>query len=334
MLPFVCMSDSLQYPLVSIVTPTYNQSAFLRETIESVLAQDYPYIEHIVIDDGSTDDTPRVLSEYTGKVDWERQPNMGQTPTINKGWQRSKGEIVTWLNSDDTLLPSSVGTAVEYLQRRPEVGIVFGDTLFTEPSGAPIERSKAREDFDYTRFVVECENPIAQPSAFIRRTVVDDVGLLDPHYYYFMDWDYWLRAGARHTIQYTPELFSTYRLHPESKTVAQAAKAAPELEGMYDKYFKLDSVPDEIRKRKNRATANMYFTSGGYYVKGGDKKGAARAGLKALRVYPGTLLDSGMLHKLLYCLSGERPVYQRSREFYRRAHTVFESKDQTRRWSC
>jgi glycosyltransferase involved in cell wall biosynthesis len=218
------------YPLVSIVTPTYNQSAFLRETIESVLAQDYPHIEHIVIDDGSTDDTPRVLAEYTGRVDWERHANMGQTPTINKGWQRSRGQIVTWLNSDDTLLPGAVSRAVEYLRARPEVGIVFGDTLFTEEDGTPTERSKPRGEFDYERFVVECENPIAQPSAFIRRTVVDDAGLLDPHYYYFMDWDFWLRAGVRSRIEYTPELFSTYRLHAESKTVAQAARAAPELE--------------------------------------------------------------------------------------------------------
>src|SRR5918997_5227800 len=118
-------------PLVSIVTPTYNQAAFLRETLDSVLAQDYPFIEHIVIDDGSTDETPRVLEEYAGRVEWERHDNMGQTPTINKGWQRSRGEILTWLNSDDTLLPGAVTKAVEYLQSHPGCDIVFGDTLFT-----------------------------------------------------------------------------------------------------------------------------------------------------------------------------------------------------------
>ena len=311
-------------PLVSIVTPTYNQSAYLRETIESVLGQDYPHIEHIVIDDGSTDETPRVLAEYTGRIEWERQPNMGQTPTINKGWQRSKGEIVTWLNSDDTLLPGAISRAVEYLKQRPQVGIVFGDTFFTEENGAPIDRSKPRGEFSYTRFVVDCENPIAQPSAFVRRTVVDNVGLLDPHYYYFMDWDFWLRAGAHHRVEYTPDLFSTYRLHPESKTVAQAAKAAPELERMYRNYFAREDVPEEISRQQKRATANMYFTSGGYYIKGGDKKGAARAAMKALRLYPATLTDSGMLHKFLYCLSGERRAYQGGRELYRRTRATFE----------
>jgi hypothetical protein len=209
--------------------------------------------------------------------------------------------------------------AVEYLRQRPEVGIVYGDTLFTEADGTPIERNESRGTFDYAKFVVECENPIPQPSAFIRRSVIDDVGLLDPHYYYFMDWDFWLRAGARHRIDYVPELWSTYRLHSESKTVAQAAKAAPELERMYRMYFALDYVPPEIRRQENHALANMYFTSGGYYLKGNDKKSAARLALKALRTYPAMVLDSTMIHKFLYCLAGERRIYQGGREIYRRA---------------
>lgn len=311
-------------PLVSIVTPTYNQADFLRETLDSVLSQDYPRIEHVVIDDGSTDETPRVLGEYTGRVEWESQPNMGQTPTINKGWQRTKGEILTWLNSDDTLLPGAVTKAVEYLRSHPDCDIVFGDTLFTEPDGTPIERSKARAGFDYRRFVLECENPIPQPSAFIRRSVVDDVGLLDPFFYYFMDWDFFLRAGVRHRIEYTPELLSTYRLHPDSKTVAQAVRAAPELEVMYRNYFALPDVPADIRREQGLATANMYFTSGGYYVKGGDKGGAARAAFKALRAYPGALLNPGLMHKFLYCLSGERRAYRGGRELYRRTRAALQ----------
>ena len=319
---YIVKSD--EYPLVSIVTPTYNQAPFLRDTIESVLEQDYPRIEHIVLDDGSTDATPQILAEYTGRIEWERQPNMGQTPTINKGWERCRGEILTWLNSDDTLLPGALRKAVARLRQRPEVGIVFGDTLFTEEDGTPIEQNKSCGTFDYEKFVVECENPIPQPSAFIRRSVIEDVGPLDPHYYYFMDWDFWLRAGARHRIEYIPELFSTYRLHSESKTVAQSGRAAPELERMYEMYFALDYVPAEIRRQKNRALANMYFTSGGYYIKGDDRKGASRVALKALRTYPATVFDSSMLHKFIYCLSGERRVYQEGRQIYRRARAALE----------
>src|SRR5712675_288459 len=119
-------------PLVSIVTPTFNQADFLRDTLDSVLAQDYPNIEYLVIDDGSTDATPAILGEYTGRVEWESQANMGQTPTINKGWERSNGDIITWLNSDDTFLPGAVSKAVSYLEAHPDVGIIFGDSLFTK----------------------------------------------------------------------------------------------------------------------------------------------------------------------------------------------------------
>ena len=151
-------------PLVSVVTPTYNQAAFLRDTIESVLSQDYPAIEFQIIDDGSTDNTPDILKEYDGRALIERHENRGQTPTINKGWERANGEILTWLNSDDTFLPGAVTAAVDYLQKHPEVGIVFGDTLFTNPDGSPIERSADRSGFDfYNWFIRQCEKRDRRP---------------------------------------------------------------------------------------------------------------------------------------------------------------------------
>jgi glycosyltransferase involved in cell wall biosynthesis len=293
-------------PLVSVVTPTYNQADFLRDTLESVLGQDYPNIEHQVIDDGSTDATPEILKEYSDRIAVERHDNRGQTPTINKGWERAKGDILTWLNSDDTFLPGAVTKAVEYFKEHPDVDIVFGDTLFTQPDGTPIERSKTRAAFDYPTFVLQCENPIAQPSAFIRRAVIDDVGLLDPQFYYFMDWDFWLRAGVRHRIAYFPELFSTYRLHKDSKTMAQANKAAPELEYMYQKFFARGDLPAEIRAMEPRAMANMFFTSGGYYLEGGNPKGAKEMAWKAWRAHPAPVLSPEFLRKFFYCLSGGR----------------------------
>lgn len=293
-------------PLVSVVTPAYNQADFLRDTIESVLSQDYPHIEHQVIDDGSTDSTPAILKEYEDRVMVESHSNRGQTPTINKGWERARGDIVTWLNSDDTFLPGAVTTAVEYLSEHPEVDIVFGDTLFTQADGTPIEPSKKRADFNYEHFVVECENPIAQPSAFIRRNVIDDVGLLDPKFYYFMDWDFWLRAGLRHRIEYFPGLYSTYRLHKDSKTVAQANRAAPELEYMYRKFFARDDLPAEIRELEPRAMSNMFFTSAAYYLEGKNTKDARQMGWKALQADPAAVLRPNAVRKFLFCASGGR----------------------------
>jgi glycosyltransferase involved in cell wall biosynthesis len=317
--------DQDKLPLVSVVTPTYNQADFLRDTLESVLAQDYRHIEHQVIDDGSTDATPQILSEYADRIAVERHANRGQTPTINKGWERAQGDILTWLNSDDTFLPGAVTKAVEYFRQHPEVAIVFGDTLFTETDGTPIERSKTRGEFDYREFVLQCENPIAQPSAFIRRAVIEDIGLLDPAFYYFMDWDFWLRAGIRHRIAYIPELFSTYRLHKDSKTVAEANKAAPELEYMYRKFFARPDLPEDIRALERRAMVNMFFTSGGYYLEGGNSKAATRMAFKALRAYPSSIHRPEVAHKFLYCLLGGRSIYQRSRGAYHKARASLDN---------
>jgi glycosyltransferase involved in cell wall biosynthesis len=309
-------------PLVSIVTPTFNQADFLRDTLESVLAQDYPSIEYLVIDDGSTDATAEILAEYTGRVEWESQANMGQTPTIYKGWQRSHGDIITWLNSDDTFLPGAVSKAVDYFQAHPDVDIVFGDSLFTTADGTPIERSKALTKFSYSDLVAKCHNPIPQPSAFIRRSVMEDVGLLDPTYYYFMDWDFWLRAGVNHKTAYFPELLSTYRLHEASKTVAQAVKAAPELEYMYRRFFALPDLPSEIKSLEKEAMVSMFFTSGGYYLDGGSREGARRMAMKAIQTRPSGIFRPGVIHKFLYCFLGGKPIYDRSKSIFYRAREI------------
>jgi glycosyltransferase involved in cell wall biosynthesis len=293
-------------PLVSIVTPTFNQAVFLRETVESVLAQDYPDIEYLIIDDGSTDKTRSVLESFGSRLRWWSRPNRGQTSTINEGFDKCRGDIVTWLNSDDTLLPGAVSWAVSAMARHTEAGVVFGDTLFTSADGSPLNRSAA-QPFGYETFVVECHNPIPQCSSFVRRRLLEDTGPLDPAYYYFMDWDLWLRAGLWRPIVYEPVLLSTYRLHPQSKTVAQARRSAPELEHMYRKYFAADQVPPAIRRREGEALANMYFTSAGYYIRGADRRSARRMAWRAVRSDPVGALRPRQVRRLIYCLLGGRP---------------------------
>ena len=109
-------------PTVSIVTPSFNQGRFIRETIESVLSQDYPAIEYMVIDGGSTDETVSILKSYGNRIFWISEPDSGQSDAINKGWKRATGEILTWLNSDDVYLPGAIAKAADYLQRHPNVG--------------------------------------------------------------------------------------------------------------------------------------------------------------------------------------------------------------------
>lgn len=310
--------DQQNLPLVSVITPTYNQSSFLRDTIESVLSQDYPLIEYLVLNDGSTDNTEDILREYNGRLYWETQSNIGQTATINKGWRRSTGQILTWLNSDDTYLPGAIKSGVEYLLSHPETGIVFADSIFTDSDGTFLERTRPLPAFDYSEFVAGCENPISQPSSFIRRSVIENAGELDSAYYYFMDWDFWLRAGLHSKIDYVPEIWSTYRLHAESKTVAQAKKAAPELEYMYRKYYSRPDLPSQILKIKKKAMMNMYFTSGGYYLKGDDRISAAKMARKAIAVSSSGLLSPKAIHKFLYCSFGESGWYKSLRQVRRK----------------
>ncbi len=297
-------------PLVSVVTPAYNQGQFLNDTIESVLSQDYPFIELYVINDGSTDNTENLLKEYNGRIKWETQANMGQTSTINKGWRLTNGQIITWLNSDDTFLPGAVRHAVDYLNQHPDTGIVFGDSMFTKADGTHLERTRPVPEFNYKQFVKNCENPISQPSAFIRREVVQKVGELDPGFYYFMDWDFWLRAGLRFKIDHIPELWSTYRIHADSKTVAQSNKAAPELEYMYTKYFSRNDLEPGIQKLRKKAMMNMYFTTGGYYLLGENKKMAAAMARKAIRQHPIGLFSLRNIHKFLFCTLGRSGFYR------------------------
>lgn len=305
-------------PTLTVVTPAYNQADFLRDTIESVLSQDYPNIEHVVFDDGSTDETPNILAEYGDRFVWETQANMGQTPTINKGWAMTSGEIITWLNSDDTFYDTgSVRTGMEYLIANPDVGIVFGDSMFTEADGIEIEPTRPIVDFTYQKMVLNCENSISQPSAFIRREIVAKVGDLDPKFYYFMDWDFWLRAGIYYKIEHIDAIMSTYRLHADSKTVAQSKKAAPELDYMYQKFFAREDIPAEIRAIEKESMMNMCFTSGGYYLKGGDTVNASKMAAKAFEYYPKGKYAFANLHKYLYCRLGNSSIYRKSRELVR-----------------
>ncbi|MCX6036383.1 MAG: glycosyltransferase family 2 protein, partial [Chloroflexi bacterium] len=138
-------------PLVSIVTPSYNQARFLEFTIHSVLEQDYPNIEYILVDGGSTDGSVDILQRYADRFAWWVSENdRGQTDAINKGFARAKGDILAWLNSDDTYEPHAVAEAVEFLRGRPEVGLVYGDTNFIDENGCVVGRFPAAQT-DYKR---------------------------------------------------------------------------------------------------------------------------------------------------------------------------------------
>ncbi len=225
------MSDA---PLVTVVTPSFNQARFIRQTIESVLTQSYPRIEYLVIDGGSTDETTAILASYGDRLTWVSEPDGGQTDAINKGWRRARGTIVAYLNSDDTYLPGAVETAVAGLRAHPEAGAVYGEGYHVDEAGRVIDRYPT-EPFDLARLADTCF--ICQPTVFLRRDVVERLGYLDGSLRYCMDYDLWIRLARISRFVYLPEYLAATRLHADAKTIAQRAPVHDEILRTVHRHF-------------------------------------------------------------------------------------------------
>ena len=217
-----------ELPLVSIVTPSFNQARYLEATIGSVLEQDYPRIEYIVIDGGSTDGSKEIIQRYADQVAyWVSEPDRGQTDAINKGFARAKGDILAWLNSDDVYRPGAVSEAVGYLHDHPEAGMVYGDADYIDESGQVIGRFPAAQT-DYKKLRKGYVH-IPQQTSFFRSRLWHMVGPLDPTFYFAMDYDLWVRIAAVSSIRYHPRTWAAFRLHGDTKSLAEADRCWPEM---------------------------------------------------------------------------------------------------------
>jgi glycosyltransferase involved in cell wall biosynthesis len=222
------MKSKRTHPLVSIITPSRNQAPFLEATIQSVLGQDYPEIEYLVIDGDSIDGSLDIIKRYQKRLAyWVSEPDLGQTDAINKGFAHAKGEIFAWLNSDDLLLPGAISKAVEYLISHPATGMVYGDADFIDETGRVIGRFPARQT-DYQRLRQGYVH-IPQQSAFFRASLWKQVGPLDPSFYFAMDYDLWVRIARQACIDYVPETWACFRLHRYAKTIVADDRCWPEM---------------------------------------------------------------------------------------------------------
>ncbi|MDH3944161.1 MAG: glycosyltransferase [Anaerolineae bacterium] len=217
-----------EQPLISIVTPSFNQASFLEATILSVLEQDYPNVEYIIIDGGSQDGSREIIQKYAHKLAyWVSEPDKGQTDAVNKGFARANGQILAWLNSDDLYYPQAVSEAVAYLQAHPQTGMVYGQADYIDSHGQVIGRFPAAQT-DYRRLRRGYVH-IPQQAAFWRAELWNQVGPLDTSYYFAMDYDLWLRFSQRSELHHHPRLWAGFRLHGESKTISEDDRCWPEM---------------------------------------------------------------------------------------------------------
>jgi Glycosyl transferase family 2 len=266
-----------QAPLVSIVTPSLNQGLFIEETIRSVLGQDHPRLEHIVVDGGSTDGTIRILERYRSRLRFVSEPDTGQAAAINKGFRSSKGQILAWLNSDDVYEPGAVSAAVAFLGERPDLMLVYGDATLMDAQGRVIGPCAHVRPFDLERLVHQSDF-IVQPAAFFRREAFEAAGGLDESLQWTMDYDLWLKIAQRFPVAYLPRKLARYRWTGANKTSRGGLERYAEIERVGRRHgagglpadFRLEKLALLLREARRRA-------------RGGDLGAAASLALTGAR---------------------------------------------------
>ena len=225
---------SVEEPLVSIVTPSLNMGRFLEETIDSVLSQDYPKIEYLVMDGGSRDETIGILQRYTHRLKYVSAPDRGQADAVNRGFAQTHGEIFAYLNADDTYLPGAIRAAVAAFGAHPDAAAVYGNAWHVDEDGKrlaayPVERFEARN------LVRRCF--ICQPAAFIRREALAAAGMLDSSLRFAHDYDLWIRLARRYSMLQIDPYLATSRIHAASKTMGETAAAMRETIGVLRHHY-------------------------------------------------------------------------------------------------
>lgn len=227
-------------PYFSIVTPSYNQGRFIERTIQSVFNQSFTSFEYLIFDGGSSDTTLDILKSYGDKIFWVSERDHGQAHAVNKGFKKSQGEILGWLNSDDVYYPGALEKVARIFQSDPSIDILYGDAYHIDETDQVIEKYYT-EPWDFNRLLEVCF--ICQPATFIHRRVLDKIGYLDESLHYCMDYEYWIRAGkAGLKFYYLPEILAGSRLYADNKTLGARKKVHYEINDMLRAH--LGRVPD------------------------------------------------------------------------------------------
>jgi len=311
-------------PRLSIVTPSYNQAAFLEQTICSVLDQGYPNLEYIVVDGASTDSSVDIIRKYAHRLAWwVSEPDLGQAEAINKGFARATGEIVGWVNSDDLYLSGSFERAAAAFRAFPEAGMVFGDVLAIDGAGCTLNVMR------YGNWGLEdlmAFSIIGQPGVFMRRACLEQARVggqyLDTRFHYLLDHHLWLRIAMRAPMHYIPELLAAGRFHEEAKNVAQAARFGQEAYQVVDWMQAQPELAERFSRLSPRVWAGVHRYNARYLLDGNQPGPALKSYWLSFKARPQTALVEW--HRMVYaflCFLGlgrVKPAYFRLRRFLRR----------------
>jgi glycosyltransferase involved in cell wall biosynthesis len=305
------------YPRVTIVTPSYNQAAYLEATIQSVLAQDYPNLEYMVVDGGSTDGSVEIIRRYADKLAWwTSEKDQGQADAINKGFARATGEIAAWLNSDDLYLPGALHSAVRHLHADRRRAMVFGDVVSIDAAGETINV------MTFGNWGLEALmqfNIISQPGVFLRREALEKAGPLDLSYQFLLDHHLWLRAAQHGEMAYVPERWAAARFHPEAKNLARAAQFGAEAYRIVDWMAAQPVLEAPYRRLRRRIRAGASRIDARYLLDGGQPGPALRSYARSLLAHPAAALPEWrrMLYaaaSLLFNVEGLKQRFLRERK--------------------
>jgi glycosyltransferase involved in cell wall biosynthesis len=298
-------------PLVTIVTPSYNQAQFLEQTLRSVLDQGYPNLEYIVVDGGSTDGSLDIIQRYADRLAWwVSEKDRGQAEGINKGLARAHGEVVAWLNSDDVYLPGAISAAVDAFRADPELGLVFSDVQAIDGNG------KVTNLMRYSDWGLEelmTFHILGQPGVFMRRSALERAGLLDPAFHFLLDHQLWLRIAQIAPIKYISGVWAQGRFHAAAKNVAQAPRFGEEAYRIVAWMQTRPELAERFTRLENQIWAGAHRINARYLLDGGLPREALSAYWKSLRAYPPTALAEW--HRMVYAvlsmagLSGLKSLY-------------------------
>ncbi len=305
-----------EQPLVSIVTPSYNQANYLEQTLTSVLDQDYPRIEYLVVDGASNDGSVDIIQKYTSKLAWwVSEKDSGQGEAINKGLARTKGEIIAWLNSDDTYLPNAISSAVKVFQEDPDVLLVYGDMLAVDEKGQTFNVLKYKQ---LSLKDLLCFQIIGQPAVFFRREAYEQAGGLDTTFHFLLDHHFWIRIAAQGRLLHVPQIWAAARYHSEAKNRLKAAEFGREAFRILDWAKSQPDLAEAVSGVQRGARASAYRVDARYLLDAGRATSALRAWFHALFIHPPTalarmnILASALLH--IMGLSALRDLILRRRK--------------------